>query len=115
MGDLSANFSRREFDPNDENKDVHVSHDLLAVLERIRAINGRPLRIVSGIRSPAHNARVGGARDSQHLKGTAADIEMGRATVAQARAAGAVGIGSKGRWATHVDVRPGPPAHWHYS
>jgi uncharacterized protein YcbK (DUF882 family) len=114
VGDLSAHFSRAEFDPNDENRDVHVSHELLAVLERIRAINGRPLRIVSGIRSPAHNARVGGVRGSQHPKGTAADIPPGRATVAQARAAGAVGIGARGLWAIHVDVRPGPPAHWHY-
>jgi len=51
---------------------------------------------------------------SQHLSALAADIPEGRATVAQAAAAGFTGIGSKGRWVIHVDVRTGPPAHWHY-
>jgi hypothetical protein len=34
----------------------------------------RPLRVLSGYRTPAHNIRVGGARDSQHLAGRALDL-----------------------------------------
>lgn len=84
-------------------------------LERLRAIKGgQPLPIVSGYRSPAHNARVGGARLSQHLVGRAADIPPGYATVAQAMEAGFTGIGNQGKWAIHVDVRPGPLARWSY-
>ena len=45
--------------------------------------------------------------------GDAADIPEGYATVDQAVAAGFTGIGSKGRWAIHVDTRPSP-ARWTY-
>jgi uncharacterized protein YcbK (DUF882 family) len=88
---------------------------LVAALERLRAARGGiPLRIVSGRRSAAHNRAVGGAPRSQHLYGRAADIPSGYATVLQAERAGFRGIGSKGAWAVHVDVRPGPPARWAY-
>jgi uncharacterized protein YcbK (DUF882 family) len=114
MGDLSAHFSYREMVPIDTPGRPHIDHRLIEVLEAIRAFDGRPLRIVSGYRSPAHNKRVGGALRSQHLYGRAADIPAGRATVEQAARAGAVGIGSRGGWAVHVDTRPGPPARWKY-
>lgn len=42
-----------------------------------------------------------------HLYGKAADIPKGLATVAQALAAGFTGVGHRGRWVVHVDVRPG--------
>lgn len=51
---------------------------------------------------------------SQHLTGRAADIGPGYATVEEAAAAGAVGIGSRDGWAVHVDTRPGAPARWTY-
>jgi hypothetical protein len=37
----------------------------------------------------------------------AADIPAGYASVAMAKRAGFTGIGYWGRWARHVDVRPG--------
>jgi uncharacterized protein YcbK (DUF882 family) len=114
VGDLSAHFSRAEFRDSRNQSTHHVDHRLVQVLEAIRALTGRPLRIVSGYRSPATNQAVGGARNSQHLQGRAADIPVGRATVEQAAAAGAVGIGERGGWAVHVDTRPGPPARWKY-
>ncbi len=46
---------------------------LMATLEQVRALTG-PLRVSSGYRSPALNASVGGARDSAHVLGLAADI-----------------------------------------
>jgi hypothetical protein len=44
------------------------------VLEPIRTLWGAPIRCVSGYRSPQHNARVGGAPQSLHMRGQAADI-----------------------------------------
>ena len=113
MGDLTPHFSRREFDSHD-GAHAAPAPELLAALERLRAMVGRPLRIVSGYRSPAWNKRVGGAPRSQHLYNRAADIPPGYATVAQAAGAGFTGIGESDGWAVHVDVRPGPPARWHY-
>lgn len=112
MGDLSPNFSRREFRSKD-GVDGPVDPELVRRLELLRAIIGRPIHIVSGFRSPAHNRRVGGARRSQHLLGKAADLRPGVATVAQAEQAGFRGIGHRDGWALHVDVRA-RPARWKY-
>jgi uncharacterized protein YcbK (DUF882 family) len=88
---------------------------LATVFERIRAAAGnRPLVVLSGYRTPAHNRSVGGARNSQHVLGRALDIR------ADHLAAGALGdlvrrlattcpeIGGVGQYPTfvHVDIRP---------
>lgn len=114
MGDLSRHFSAAEFACHHCGQ-VKVSRHLVEHLERLRsARGGRPLRIVSGYRCPTHNRAVGGASRSQHMYGTAADIPAGYATTAQAEAAGFVGIGSRGQWAIHVDVRTTGRARWNY-
>ncbi|NDC30848.1 MAG: DUF882 domain-containing protein [Bacteroidetes bacterium] len=46
------------------------------VLEKIRIHFGRPLSINSGYRGPALNKAIGGAKNSQHMTGQAADIEI---------------------------------------
>ena len=43
-------------------------------LEAARAILGVPLEVTSAYRSPEHNAAVGGASDSDHVTGLAADV-----------------------------------------
>lgn len=107
MGDLSAHFSRHEFDCHDGSL-AHPDPKLIACLEKLRGLCGsRPLSIVSGYRSPAWNARVGGAPRSQHLYNRAADIRAGYASIDQAKSAGFTGIGYAGLWVVHVDVRPG--------
>ncbi len=111
---MSANFSEHEFRDKRDGHYHRPPRELLDVLERIRAISGRPMRIVSGTRSARSNAIVSGATKSQHLSGRAADIPLGRATEQQALAAGARGVGVRGGWAVHLDVRPGPPAVWNY-
>lgn len=112
---ISPHFRREEFDSRDGTPAL-MDRTLIAALENLRDIaGGRPLRIVSGYRSPADNSRVGGAAGSQHLVGRAADIPAGYATLAQAVEAGFTGIGTSGRWATHVDVRRGHLARWRYS
>lgn len=106
MARLSAHFNSTEFDCHDGSP-AHPTPELIAALERLRAIVGRPCRIVSGYRSPAWNKHVGGAPKSQHLYNRAADLERGYATVDQAKRAGFTGIGHRDGFATHVDVRPG--------
>lgn len=44
------------------------------ILEPLREMLGRPIHISSGYRSPVLNRLVGGAPDSAHLYGRAADI-----------------------------------------
>lgn len=50
------------------------------VLQPLRDIYQKPMKINSGFRTPALNARVGGVATSQHCKGEAADIETGNHT-----------------------------------
>lgn len=74
MGDLSANFSRAEFACHCRCGASHVSDDLVNSLQLLRDSLHEPIKILSGVRCPYHNKRVGGARNSQHLTGNAADI-----------------------------------------
>ena len=61
---------------NSPTDDIIVNLRLLAEgLERARAaLNGKPIHINSGYRSPRLNAAVGGASKSMHMRGLAADI-----------------------------------------
>lgn len=45
-------------------------------LQILRDEIGRPISISSGYRSPAHNAKIKGAKNSYHVKGMAADIKV---------------------------------------
>lgn len=91
----------------------NIDHNLVKILEKIREHYGKPVRINSGVRCKTHNARVGGASNSQHLDtyGKAADIGTISGTTPSAMAAyvetlmpntGGIGIYS---WGIHVDVR----------
>ena len=44
------------------------------VLDPLREKYGKPIRVNSGYRCPNHNLAVGGAKNSQHMSGEAADI-----------------------------------------
>jgi uncharacterized protein YcbK (DUF882 family) len=92
-----------------------VRDELLHLLERVRSIHGTPLRVVSGYRCPVHNAAVGGATNSMHMYGAAADLPAGYVTAQEAAGAKAKGIGTSGAWAVHVDVRDGREARWAYA
>jgi len=114
MGDLSRNFSRSEFKCRHCGLLVGPHPGLVVVLQRIRDRVARPITIRSGYRCPTHNVAVGGAKYSRHVVGDAADIDQGIVDLSGAYAAGAVGVGTKNGWATHVDTRPGPRRHWTY-
>ncbi len=77
---LTKNFSLPEFASKDGAyfpEDVKVNlQELANNLQIIRDHFDKPIDINSGYRSPAHNERVGGAKNSYHLKGMAADIKI---------------------------------------
>jgi len=47
------------------------------VLDPLRSLYGKPIKVNSGYRSKLVNAAVGGAKNSDHLFGLAADITAG--------------------------------------
>lgn len=46
-------------------------------LDKVRELWGKPIGVNSGYRSPELNRAVGGAKNSQHLRGEACDITAG--------------------------------------
>lgn len=107
---LSANFTVGEFACQDGSDKVLIDTDLVAILQKIRDHFGKPITINSAYRSVSHNRKVGGVSNSQHVKGTAADIVVsGVAPVEVAKYAeyimpnkGGIGVYSG---FVHVDVR----------
>ena len=100
----------------------------IELLQNLRDVAG-PLKVTSGIRCPAHNAEVGGAKRSKHLPNkdgfcVASDITYATGTLSNRRilklyvladqivgGRGFKGIGLyKGR--IHVDSREGRRARW---
>ncbi|RKY04192.1 peptidase M15 [Candidatus Poribacteria bacterium] len=75
MGDLSFHFSRSEFVCPCCGELV-IDMELIDQLERLRFLVGRPIKVLSGYRCQRHNREVGGAPNSQHLLGRAADIRV---------------------------------------
>lgn len=111
---LSKHFKKREFACKDGCglgfADGDVNPELVEVLEDVREHFGRPVVINSGLRCETHNNRVGGAKKSQHLLGTAADIRVSGVDPAlvydylNQKYPGKYGIG-KYKSFTHIDVR----------
>lgn len=110
---IAPHFSLHELeDPTTHEVMVHLL--LIMRLEAARALDGGPLDVTSGYRTPDHNAAVGGAPDSRHLRGEAADIRSRRhgpaALAALCERAGFMGIGVYPAH-VHADVRE-TPARW---
>jgi zinc D-Ala-D-Ala carboxypeptidase len=55
-------------------KVIHIETALGDKLDALRTALGAPIVVNSGIRCADHNAEVGGAPDSAHLAGQAADL-----------------------------------------
>lgn len=77
---LTNNFSKIEFESRDGSKmpkwvEINIK-ELAENLQILRDYIGRPIHINSAYRSPAHNARIGGVKNSYHTKGKAADITV---------------------------------------
>ena len=78
---LAPDFKVRELRCRDGTDTVMVDEALTVVLQCIREHFGKAVVITSGYRTAAHNAKVGGAKFSQHLYGRAADIRVQGASV----------------------------------
>ena len=77
MGNLSKNFSKEEFACNCGNcKQIGPDPLLVEELQKIRDHFKAPIHINSGYRCPAYNKKIGGAKFSQHMLGTAADFTV---------------------------------------
>ena len=51
------------------------------VLQPLREALGKPIKVNSGYRSPEINVAIGGSKNSQHMRGEAADITIKGMTV----------------------------------
>jgi uncharacterized protein YcbK (DUF882 family) len=73
---LSKHFSRDELACRHCGRlpEGGMDKTLLAVLDAAREAAGGPIYVTSGYRCPAHNEAVGGAPQSYHVKGMAADV-----------------------------------------
>ena len=100
------------------------------LLDYLMAKYGNDIRLTSGYRDPARNARVGGAKNSQHMFGRAFDLNANQrwrtkdltSFIADARAkAAALGVPLSGGYygltpgqghSLHLDTRPGGGVTW---
>ena len=82
---LSPHFTLGEMTRSESHPEVYniPSHEAIANLkhlcqwlEVLRERSGSPVRINSGYRSPQLNRKIGGATNSNHLTGCAADIRV---------------------------------------
>ncbi len=74
--ELCRTSSKYDNTPTLEAK-VNLATLIQNVLNPLREMYGKPIRVNSGYRSPMVNADVKGAKNSDHLKGFAADITGG--------------------------------------
>lgn len=110
-GRCSQHFTFRSFrSPGDGW--IKLDRALVRALELYRAALGEPVAIVSGHRDADWNAARGGACDSQHLHGTAADVEpaLPLEDVLALRAFSGIGCEESSGLVTHLDVRHCGPA-----
>lgn len=93
-----------------------ITYELVAKLDELRRAYGKPIRVTSGYRCPPHNAAVGGALNSTHTKGAAADItaddlnSLYKLCEAHFKAVG----DGRAKGFIHVDLRQDKVRRWTY-
>ncbi len=124
MGDLTRNFSIKEFACRDGSgvpKNYQSNVKKLATnLQVLRDHIGQRIHVNSGYRTPSYNKKVGGASKSQHLYAKAGDIRAQTKTpkklhsiIEKLISGGKMAQGGLGLYSTfvHYDVR-GYKARW---
>ena len=106
---LTKNFKSTEFDCKCSNcNKTTIDLDLPNMLQKIRDHFKKPVLINSGYRCSKHNSSVGGAYNSKHKTGQAADIRInGVKPLEIAKYAESIGVLGIGLYDTfvHVDTR----------
>lgn len=108
------NFSPRELACKGTGQ-ILVKDEAIAKLQQLRDALGKPLLITSAYRSPEHNRKVGGAKNSYHMQGVAFDVRMDNQDPLEfeiaAREVGFRGIGYYPKQGfMHIDL--GPERTW---
>jgi uncharacterized protein YcbK (DUF882 family) len=104
---LSRSFTLGELASKDGADIVIVHPALLIGLQALRDVLNKPIKINSGFRSPEHNKAIGGASNSLHTLGLAADVVVeGVTPIHIASIARDLGFGGVKAYPTftHVDV-----------
>ena len=89
---------------------VDPDEKMVRTVDAIRAKLGKPITINSGVRCQSHNDELpGSAKNSNHIKGMAADLHCNTATPAELKAAAETVMAKTGGiglydWGIHVDV-----------
>jgi len=122
---LTKNFSLHEFrcrDGSDVPEELMDNvHELAKNLQVLRDHIQKPVRVISGYRSPTYNKKIGGARRSQHMLAKAGDLivkgmtpDEVKAEIVQLIKEGKMKKGGVGLYThfTHYDVR-GRNARWY--
>jgi len=104
---VSRNFTLGESASKDGANIVLLHPALIIALQTIRDHVGKPIRVNSAFRSPAHNRAIGGASNSLHTLGLAADVVIdGMTPIEVASLASDMGLGGIKAYPTftHIDV-----------
>jgi uncharacterized protein YcbK (DUF882 family) len=104
---VSRNFTLGELASKDGSNIVLLHPALIIALQTIRDHVGKPIRVNSAFRSPAHNKAIGGASNSLHTLGLAADVVIdGMTPIEVASLASDMGLGGIKAYPTftHIDV-----------
>lgn len=110
MTQISEHFKRSEFECQCGCGFNTVDIELIEILETVRHRFMQPIKITSGCRCESHNYKVGGAKDSKHCLGIAADFKIQSIPVREAydflcvAFKGKYGFGLYDSW-IHVDSR----------
>lgn len=107
---LSPNFESTEFDCNGSGccSTTEIDPKLVEYLQKIRNYFGKAVTINSAYRCDKHNKKIGGATNSKHKYGQAADIKVsGVKPLKVAQYAEFIGVKGIGQYSNfvHIDTR----------
>jgi uncharacterized protein YcbK (DUF882 family) len=120
---LTTNFNLSEFNKHNFTITDTIFQNIFELAKNLQVLRDevkKPIKITSGFRDPSFNKKIGGATQSRHITGEAADLKIEGYTPKQVAAiiekliaAGKMKQGGLGIYSTwiHYDVR-GTAARW---
>jgi uncharacterized protein YcbK (DUF882 family) len=120
---LTNNFNLNEFNKHNFPLTETILRNIQELAKNLQVLRDevkKPIKITSGYRDPSFNKKIGGATQSRHITGQAADLKIEGYTPKQVAsiiekliAAGKMKQGGLGIYSTwiHYDVR-GTAARW---